>query len=92
MDVPEQICITRDDVQMGVDGVLFIKILDAERATYGIPDYRSAISHLAELRFGVKWEKLTRRIWRIGESQCRPRTPSLRVRCMLDDCAEHECH
>ena len=31
LDVPEQICITRDNVQVGVDGVLYIKVLDAER-------------------------------------------------------------
>ncbi|GJL61309.1 MAG: hypothetical protein NPIRA03_41660 [Nitrospirales bacterium] len=69
MDVPEQMCITRDNVQVGMDEVLYIKVLDAERASYGIIDYRFPVSQLAELRFGVKWEKLTRRIWRIGESQ-----------------------
>ena len=39
LDVPEQICITKDNVQVGVDGVLYIKVLDAERASYGITDY-----------------------------------------------------
>jgi len=48
MDVPEQICITRDNVQVGVDGVLYVKVLDAERASYGITDYRFAISQLAQ--------------------------------------------
>ncbi|MCA9454228.1 MAG: paraslipin, partial [Nitrospira sp.] len=48
LDVPEQICITRDNVQVGVDGVLYIKVLDAERASYGITDYRFAISQLAQ--------------------------------------------
>jgi regulator of protease activity HflC (stomatin/prohibitin superfamily) len=48
VDVPEQICITRDNVQVGVDGVLYIKVLDAERASYGITDYRFAISQLAQ--------------------------------------------
>ena len=48
MDVPEQICITKDNVQVGVDGVLYTKVLDAERASYGITDYRFAISQLAQ--------------------------------------------
>ncbi|GJL56572.1 MAG: paraslipin [Nitrospirales bacterium] len=48
MDVPEQICITNDNVQVGVDGVLYIKVLDAERASYGITDYHFAISQLAQ--------------------------------------------
>jgi regulator of protease activity HflC (stomatin/prohibitin superfamily) len=48
IDVPEQICITQDNVQVGVDGVLYIKVLDAERASYGITDFRFAISQLAQ--------------------------------------------
>jgi regulator of protease activity HflC (stomatin/prohibitin superfamily) len=48
LDIPEQICITKDNVQVGVDGVLYIKVLDAERASYGITDYRFAISQLAQ--------------------------------------------
>ena len=48
MDVPEQVCITNDNVQVGVDGVLYTKVLDAERASYGITDYRFAISQLAQ--------------------------------------------
>ncbi len=48
IDIPEQICITRDNVQVGVDGVLYMKILNPERASYGISDYRFAISQLAQ--------------------------------------------
>ena len=48
LDVPEQICITKDNVQVGVDGVLYFKILNAERASYGISDYTYAISQLAQ--------------------------------------------
>ena len=48
IDVPEQICITKDNVQVGVDGVLYLKVLDAERASYGIADYGFAISQLAQ--------------------------------------------
>lgn len=48
VDIPEQICITRDNVQVGVDGVLFMRVLNAERASYGISDYRFAIQQLAQ--------------------------------------------
>ena len=47
-DIPEQICITRDNVQVGVDGVLYMKVLNPERAAYGIADYTFAISQLAQ--------------------------------------------
>lgn len=48
IDIPEQICITRDNVQVGVDGVLYLKVLDPERASYGIQNYIFAISQLAQ--------------------------------------------
>ena len=48
LDIPEQVCITRDNVQVHVDGVLFLKVLNAERASYGIQDYYFAISQLAQ--------------------------------------------
>ncbi len=47
-DIPEQVCITRDNVQVGVDGVLYLQVLDPERASYGIGDYLFAISQLAQ--------------------------------------------
>ena len=47
-DIPEQVCITRDNVQVAVDGVLYLKVLNAERASYGIQDYQFAISQLAQ--------------------------------------------
>ena len=48
VDIPEQVCITKDNVQVGVDGVLYLQILDARRASYGIQDYIFAISQLAQ--------------------------------------------
>jgi regulator of protease activity HflC (stomatin/prohibitin superfamily) len=48
LDVPEQVCITKDNVQVGVDGVLYLKVLNPERASYGITDYTYAISQLAQ--------------------------------------------
>jgi regulator of protease activity HflC (stomatin/prohibitin superfamily) len=47
-DIPEQICITRDNVQVGVDGVLYLQVLDPQRASYGIGNYGFAISQLAQ--------------------------------------------
>ncbi|HEX8154058.1 MAG TPA: stomatin-like protein, partial [Thermoanaerobaculia bacterium] len=48
LDVPEQVCITKDNVQVAVDGVLYIKVLNPERASYGISEYKWAISQLAQ--------------------------------------------
>src|ERR671914_2286814 len=48
VDIPAQVCITRDNVQVGVDGVLYMKVLNPERASYGISDYNFAISQLAQ--------------------------------------------
>jgi regulator of protease activity HflC (stomatin/prohibitin superfamily) len=48
IDIPEQICITRDNVQVGVDGILYLKVLDAERASYGISNYAFAIAQLCQ--------------------------------------------
>ena len=48
MDIPEQVCITRDNVQVGVDGVVFLQVIDAKMASYGIANYRFAVLQLAQ--------------------------------------------
>jgi len=48
VDIAEQICITNDNVQVGVDGVLYMQVLDPARASYGIGNYMFAISQLAQ--------------------------------------------
>ncbi len=48
VDIPAQVCITRDNVQVGVDGVLYMKVLNPERASYGITDFGFAITQLAQ--------------------------------------------
>jgi regulator of protease activity HflC (stomatin/prohibitin superfamily) len=48
IDIHEQICITKDNVQVGVDGVLYLQVLDPQRASYGIMDHVFAISQLAQ--------------------------------------------
>ncbi|MGE3927240.1 MAG: SPFH domain-containing protein [Lautropia sp.] len=48
LDVPSQVCITRDNTQLTVDGVLFFQVTDPMRASYGSSDYMSAITQLAQ--------------------------------------------
>lgn len=48
LDVPSQICITRDNTQLQVDGVLYFQITDPKLASYGSSDYLSAITQLAQ--------------------------------------------
>jgi regulator of protease activity HflC (stomatin/prohibitin superfamily) len=48
VDIPEQVCITRDNVQVHVDGVLYMRVLNPERASYGISDYQFALTQLAQ--------------------------------------------
>ena len=48
IDIAEQICITKDNVQVGVDGVLYLQVLDPARASYGIGEYVFAIAQLAQ--------------------------------------------
>src|SRR5215468_7586086 len=48
IDIPAQSCITRDNVQVHVDGILYLKVLNAERASYGISDFEFAITQLAQ--------------------------------------------
>ncbi|KAF0160227.1 MAG: putative protein C16G5 07c [Syntrophaceae bacterium] len=48
MDIPEQVCITRDNVQVGVDGVIFIQVFDPQMASYGISNYVFSIVQLAQ--------------------------------------------
>ena len=48
IEVQPQICITKDNVQVKVDGILYLKIHDAQKASYGIEDYRFAAIQLAQ--------------------------------------------
>lgn len=48
MDVPPQICITKDNTQLQVDGVLYFQVTDAKLASYGSSNYIAAITQLAQ--------------------------------------------
>jgi regulator of protease activity HflC (stomatin/prohibitin superfamily) len=48
LDVPSQICITRDNTQLQVDGILYFQVTDAMRASYGSSNYIAAITQLAQ--------------------------------------------
>ena len=48
LDIPEQTCITRDNTQLAVDGVLYFQVTDPRLASYGSENYINAISQLAQ--------------------------------------------
>ena len=48
LDVPSQVCITRDNTQLQVDGILYFQVTDPMRASYGSSNYVMAISQLAQ--------------------------------------------
>ncbi len=47
-DVPQQACVTKDNIQIHVDGVIYMQVIDAKLASYGIEDYRYAAIQLAQ--------------------------------------------
>jgi regulator of protease activity HflC (stomatin/prohibitin superfamily) len=48
LDVPEQVCITRDNTQLSVDGIIYFQVVDPKLASYGSSDYIQAITQLAQ--------------------------------------------
>ena len=48
LDVPEQVCITRDNTQLAVDGIIYYQVTDPRLASYGSSDYIAAITQLAQ--------------------------------------------
>ena len=48
LDVPSQVCITRDNTQLQVDGILYFQVTDAMRASYGSSNYLVAVTQLAQ--------------------------------------------
>lgn len=58
IDVPEQVCITRDNVQVKVDGVIFLRVMDPAKASYGVSDYVNAVIQLAQTTLRSEMGKL----------------------------------
>jgi regulator of protease activity HflC (stomatin/prohibitin superfamily) len=48
LDVPKQVCITRDNTQIGVDGIIYFQVRDPQKASYGSENYVEAIVQLAQ--------------------------------------------
>lgn len=48
IDVPAQLCITRDNVQVKVDGIVYMKVMDSYKVVYNVHDYRYAVIQLAQ--------------------------------------------
>lgn len=59
IDVPPQQCITRDNVQVQVDGIVYLKVMDAYKASYGIENYIRATVNLAQTTMRSEIGKLT---------------------------------
>lgn len=59
LDIPPQSCITRDNIQVTVDGLVYLKVMDAKRASYGIGDYQLASVSLAQTTMRSEIGKLT---------------------------------
>lgn len=59
IDVPPQQCITRDNVQVQVDGIVYVKVMDAAKACYGIENYIRATVNLAQTTMRSEIGKLT---------------------------------
>lgn len=58
-DIAAQTCISRDNIQVSVDGLVYLKVMDAQRASYGIGDYRTASVNLAQTTMRSEIGKLT---------------------------------
>ena len=59
LNIPHQSCISRDNIQIDVDGLLYIKVMDAYKASYGIEDYLVAAVNLAQTTVRSEVGKLT---------------------------------
>jgi regulator of protease activity HflC (stomatin/prohibitin superfamily) len=58
IDIPPQTCITKDNIQVTVDGLVFLKVMNPEKASYGIADYRRASINLAQTTMRAEVGKL----------------------------------
>ncbi|MCH1920846.1 paraslipin [Shewanella sp. A3A] len=59
LDVPPQSCISKDNIQLEVDGLVYLRVMDGKLASYGIEDYRMAAVNLAQTTMRSEIGKLT---------------------------------
>lgn len=59
IDVPSQTCITNDNIEVEVDGLVYIKVMDSYKASYGIGDYKPAAVNLAQTTMRSEIGKIT---------------------------------
>ncbi len=59
IDVPSQTCITKDNIEVAVDGLVYLKVMDSHRASYGISDYVAAAVNLAQTTMRSEIGKIT---------------------------------
>lgn len=59
LDIPGQSCITQDNIQVEIDGLVYLKVMGATDASYGIEDYRMAAINLAQTTMRSEVGKLT---------------------------------
>ena len=59
IDVPSQTCITKDNIEVSVDGLVYMKVMDSYKASYGISNYKAASVNLAQTTMRSEVGKLT---------------------------------
>lgn len=59
LDVPHQTCITKDNIEVNVDGLVYLKVMDSYKASYGINDYALAAVNLAQTTMRSEVGKIT---------------------------------
>ncbi|MGM0588672.1 MAG: SPFH domain-containing protein [Bacteroidota bacterium] len=59
LDVPSQTCITKDNIEVAVDGLVYLKVMDSHKASYGISDYKAAAINLAQTTMRSEIGKIT---------------------------------
>ncbi|MEX0610045.1 MAG: stomatin-like protein [Balneolaceae bacterium] len=59
LDVPSQTCITNDNIEVAVDGLVYLKVMDSHKASYGISNYQAAAVNLAQTTMRSEIGKIT---------------------------------
>ena len=96
LDVPSQVCITKDNTQLQVDGILYFQVTDPMRASYGSSNYIVAITQLAQTTLRsvigkMELDKTFEERDMIMATRCCPGTPSPRTSCCRWNCAARRC-